>query len=85
MPVTYDSTSPYFSTGLTQFYLSPMVNRPIPKLPDDQQMVINLTYHYRPDMLALDLYQTPTLWCGPSSICSGSLPSSSVAIIDACV
>jgi hypothetical protein len=39
-----------------------MVNRPIPKLPDDRQMVINLTYQYRPDMLAFDLYQTPTLW-----------------------
>ena len=62
MPATYDSTSPYFTTGFTQFYLSPMVNRPIPKLPDDQQMVINLTYQYRPDMLAFDLYQTPTLW-----------------------
>ena len=39
-----------------------MVNRPIPKLPDDRQMTINLTYQYRPDMLSFDLYQTPTLW-----------------------
>jgi hypothetical protein len=62
MAVAYDSTSPYFTTGYTQFYLNPMVNRPIPKLPDDRQMVINLTYQYRPDLLALDLYQTPTLW-----------------------
>ena len=62
MAVTYDSTSPYFNTGYTQFYLGSMVNRPIPKLPDDRQMVINLTYQYRPDMLAFDLYQTPTLW-----------------------
>jgi hypothetical protein len=58
----YDSTSPYYTTGYTQFYLNPMVNRPIPKYPDDRQMVINLTYQYRPDMLAFDLYQTPTLW-----------------------
>ena len=62
MAVIYDSTSPYFTTGYTQFYLDTMVNRSIPKLPDDQQMVINLTYQYRPDLLALDLYQTPNLW-----------------------
>lgn len=58
----YDSTSPYFTTGYTQFYLGPMVNRPIPKLSDDRQMMINQTYQYRPDMLAFDLYETPSLW-----------------------
>ena len=62
MATTYDSTSPYFDTGFIQFYLGTMVNRPIPKLPDDRQMVINETYQYRPDMLAFDLYETPTLW-----------------------
>lgn len=59
---TYPSTSPYFNTGITQFYLDVMVNRPIPKLPDDLQFEINQTYQYRPDMLAYDLYETPTLW-----------------------
>lgn len=58
----YDSTSPYYTTGYTQFYLDVMNNRPIPKLPDDRQMVINQTYQYRPDMLAFDLYETATLW-----------------------
>ncbi len=58
----YDSTSPYFTTGYTQFYLDVMNNRPIPKLPDDRQMVINQTYQYRPDMLAFDLYESATLW-----------------------
>ena len=58
----YPSTSPYFNTGITQFYLDVMVNRPIPKLPDDLQFEINQTYQYRPDMLAFDLYETPTLW-----------------------
>jgi hypothetical protein len=62
MATVYSSTSPYFTTGFQQFYLSNMVNRPIPKLPDDLQMVINETYQYRPDMLAYDLYETPTLW-----------------------
>jgi hypothetical protein len=59
---TYTSTSPYFTTGVTQFYLDVMVNRPIPKLPDDLQFVINETYQYRPDMLSYDLYDTSTLW-----------------------
>lgn len=58
----YDSTSPYFTTGYTQFYLDVMNNRPIPKLPDDRQMIINQTYQYRPDMLAFDLYESATLW-----------------------
>lgn len=58
----YESTSPYFTTGTTQFYLDVMVNRPIPKLPDDIKFVINQTYQYRPDLLALDLYETSTLW-----------------------
>jgi hypothetical protein len=58
----YDSTSPYFTTGYSQFYLDVMNNRPIPKLPDDRQMVINQTYQYRPDLLAYDLYDTATLW-----------------------
>jgi hypothetical protein len=59
---TYDSTSPYFETGYNQFYLDVMVNRPIPKEDDDLQFTINNTYQYRPDLLAYDLYQTPTLW-----------------------
>jgi hypothetical protein len=59
---SYESTSPYFNTTYTQFYLDVMVNRPIPKDQDDLPFVITETYQYRPDMLAFDLYQTPTLW-----------------------
>lgn len=62
MSASYESTSPYFNTSYTQFYLDVMVNRPIPKYQDDLQFVITQTYQYRPDMLSLDLYQTPTLW-----------------------
>jgi hypothetical protein len=58
----YNSTSPYFETGYSQFFLDVMVNRPIPKEDDDTTFVINLTYQYRPDLLAYDLYGTPTLW-----------------------
>ena len=59
---SYSSTSPYYTTGFTQFYLSPMVDRPIPREPDDLEFVITETYRYRPDMLAYDLYQDPGLW-----------------------
>ena len=59
---TYDSTSAYFSTGYSQFFLDVMTNRPIPKQTDDQLMEITQTYQYRPDMLALDLYNNSTLW-----------------------
>jgi hypothetical protein len=61
MPV-YDSTSAYYNTGYSQFFLDVMVNRPIPKQTDDQVMIITQTYEYRPDMLALDLYNNSTLW-----------------------
>jgi hypothetical protein len=58
----YDSTSPYFTTGYSQFFLDTMENRSIPKEADDTLMLINQTYQYRPDLLAYDLYSTPNLW-----------------------
>jgi hypothetical protein len=58
----YDSTSAYYNTGYSQFFLDVMVNRPIPKQTDDQVMIITQTYEYRPDMLALDLYSNSALW-----------------------
>jgi hypothetical protein len=39
-----------------------MINRPIPKMADDQYFTINLTYQYRPDLLANDLYNNSGLW-----------------------
>jgi hypothetical protein len=59
---TYDSTSPYFLTGYSQFFLDVMVNRPIPKQTDDRLFKINQTYQYRPDLLAFDLYDNANLW-----------------------
>ena len=58
----YTSTSPYFQTGYSQFFLDVMTNRAIPKQPDDRLFKINQTYQYRPDLLAFDLYDTPNLW-----------------------
>jgi hypothetical protein len=62
MAVVYDSTSPYFNTGYSQFFLDVMVNRPIPKESDDQLWEITQTYQYRPDALAYDLYNNSGLW-----------------------
>ena len=59
---TYSSTSPYYTTGFSQFFLDVMTNRPIPKESDDQLFRINQTYQYRPDLLAFDLYDQSQLW-----------------------
>jgi hypothetical protein len=59
---SYDATSPYYTTGYTQFYLDVMVNRPIPRETDDLEFTINQTYQYRPDLLAFDLYNNSNLW-----------------------
>jgi hypothetical protein len=59
---TYTTTSPYYSTGYTQFYLDVMVNRPIPRETDDVEFKITQTYQYRPDLLAFDLYGNSALW-----------------------
>jgi len=58
----YDSTSPYYLTGYSQFFLDVMVNRPIPQQNDDKLFQINQTYQYRPDLLAYDLYDNAGLW-----------------------
>ena len=58
----YSATSPYYNTGYSQFFLDTMVNRPVPKQSDDELFKINLTYQYRPDLLAFDLYENPALW-----------------------
>ena len=59
---TYNATSPYYTTGYSQFFLDTMVNRPIPSQSDDLPLTINQTYQYRPDLLAFDLYDSAGLW-----------------------
>lgn len=58
----YDAASPYYQTEYSQFFLDVMINRPIPKQDDDILFKINLTYQYRPDLLAFDLYDNSKLW-----------------------
>ena len=62
MSEQYSSTSPYFATQYSQFFLDVMVNRPIPKSTDDILFKINTTFQYRPDLLAFDLYGDAGLW-----------------------
>ena len=62
MSGNYSSTSPYYLTGYSQFFLDSMVNRPIPKSTDDILFTINTTFQYRPDLLAYDLYGDSGLW-----------------------
>lgn len=59
---TYNSTSPYYTTPYSQFFLDVMNDRPLPRLTDDQVFKINQVYQYRPDLLAYDLYDDPGLW-----------------------
>lgn len=58
----YSSTSPYYLTGYSQFYLDNMVNRVIPRESDDKFVTISQTYQYRPDLMAYDLYNDAGLW-----------------------
>ena len=59
---TYNATSPYYTTGYSQFFLDVMTDRNFPKESDDLSFTINLTYQYRPDLLAHDLYGDSRLW-----------------------
>jgi hypothetical protein len=62
MTASYNQSSPYYTTQYSQYFLDVMINRPIPKLVDDQYFTINSTYQYRPDLLAHDLYDNSNLW-----------------------
>jgi len=59
----YSVTSAYYATPtFNGNYLETMVNRPIPREPDDIIFTINKTYDLRPDLLANDLYGDSNLW-----------------------
>lgn len=60
--VEYRADSPY---AITQFHgtsLDVYQPRPMPRHKDDVLFKINLTYQYRPDLLAYDLYNNSNLW-----------------------
>lgn len=62
MAANYSRTSPYYSTNRWGNYLDVMVNRPITPLKTDVLYKIDKVYEYRPDLLANDLYGSPSLW-----------------------
>lgn len=59
----YSPSTPYYLTDVVNNnYLDVMNFRFIPKNPTDIYMTITPAYEYRPDKLALDLYNDPRLW-----------------------
>ena len=61
--ISYPQTSPYYLTSVYKnIFLDVMDNRPIPADSTDEYWEINITYNYRPDLLAYDLYNDSKLW-----------------------
>ena len=61
--VTYSQSSPYYLTKVYKnSFLDVMVNRVIPPDVTDVYWQITVTYNYRPDLLAYDLYNDSKLW-----------------------
>lgn len=59
---SYSATSPYYGTPIENGYLGFYTPRLIPNHVKDRSYVIDQQYAYRPDLLAYDLYGTPSLW-----------------------
>lgn len=61
--VTYSQSSPYHMTEVyKKTFLDVMANRGIPPKSNDVYWQITVTYNYRPDLLAFDLYNDSGLW-----------------------
>ena len=60
--VNYKSTSPYFSTPQSSWFLSNFVHRDIPADGTDTLIVLSSKYELRPDKLSNDLYGTTNYW-----------------------
>ena len=58
----YSSTSPWATTKVTKDYLDVLSIRPVSSEADDFLYTIEAQYTNRPDLLAYDLYGTPSLW-----------------------
>lgn len=59
---TYNKTSPYYSTKVTNDYLDVIEFRDIPAETDDILFEVSANYENRPDLLAYDLYGDSNLW-----------------------
>jgi hypothetical protein len=58
----YSASSPWYNTTQNSQYLDIWEPRPIPQSSDDFQYTIQPQYHFRPDLLAYDIYGNPKLW-----------------------
>jgi alpha-L-fucosidase len=62
MAAVYSNTSPWYNTPSKITHLDLLVIRPVSAEVDDFLYTIEAQYAYRPDLLAFDLYGTPSLW-----------------------
>ena len=62
MAASYKQTSPYASTNTHGTFLDVLTARKIRKLASDASYKIDKAYHFRPDLLAFDLYGDAALW-----------------------
>jgi hypothetical protein len=62
MSSNYQNTSPWFTTRVVNDYLDIMSIRSVSSQADDFLYTIQPQYAYRPDLLAYDLYDDPSLW-----------------------
>jgi hypothetical protein len=62
MTTTYNQTSPYYSTSISNGYLDVINFRDITANTDDVLYEVTSNYHNRPDLLAYDLYGDVNLW-----------------------
>lgn len=60
--VTYSSSSPYFDTKQTSWYLMPITLRSIPPHSSDVPILLPQKYENKPTLLSNDVYGTPAYW-----------------------
>lgn len=58
----YDSSSPYYDTPQTPWYLMPINLRSLAADSSDRLITLDPKYEFRPDRLSYDLYGTPAYW-----------------------
>lgn len=59
---TYNNTSPWATTPITNNNLDFLRIRPVAASLDDPIYTLETQYSYRPDLLAYDIYGTSKLW-----------------------
>lgn len=60
--ITYPSDSPYATTQQSNTFIGRYRHRRIAPKSDDVEYTIPKQYEHRPDLLAYELYGTPSLW-----------------------